>query len=259
MTNLTANFCQITNFAKQYGLPASKKRAILREFLQVKILSLIYAQKPARNLFFVGGTALRLLYGLDRFSEDLDFDAPDLSKTEIKKLIDEILGRLTEENILVDFYHNPKEKKDYYEFRFPEILFETGVSPNKEEKIAIKFDFEFFWKRQKRETITLNKYGILTQVVTKTLPQFAVEKLVAYINRTQNQARDLYDLVWLASQGAKPDQEFAKKNGFEIKDLISKAKKRFQKEKFTMLERGLAPFLPEETTAEKIRFFRELY
>lgn len=259
MTNLTANFNQITNFAKEYGLPESKRRAILREFLQVKILSLIYAQKQAKNLYFVGGTGLRLLHGLDRFSEDLDFDSLGLSKTEIKKTIDEVLGRLKEENILVDFYHNPKEKKDYYEFRFPKVLFEIDISNNEDEKLMIKFDFESFWKGQRRELVTLNKYGLLTEVVTKTLSQFAVEKLVAYVNRKQNQARDLYDLVWLAAQNVKPDASFARTNGFDLEKLIFQAKTRFAKEKFASLKRELAPFLLDETAVSKIRFFNKLY
>lgn len=259
MTNLPVNFNQITDFAQSYGLPPSKKRAILREFLQVKIISLIYGQKLARNLFFVGGTGLRLMFGLDRFSEDLDFDAPTLTKEEINKLINETLTGLQKENITVDFYHNPKKKKDYYEFRFPKILFETGISRNQEEKLMVKFDFETFWQGQASETVTLNRYGFLTKVVTKTLPQFVVEKLVAYVNRIQNQARDLYDLVWLAAQNVKPDAQFAGKNGFDLKQLVSRAKARFLKEKINALELGLAPFLLDESAKSKITFFDKLY
>lgn len=45
----------------------------LREFLQILILKIIYDTGYFRNLSFVGGTALRILYDLRRFSEDLDF------------------------------------------------------------------------------------------------------------------------------------------------------------------------------------------
>lgn len=259
MTNLTADFDQITTFAQSYGLPISKKRAILREFLQVKIISLIYAHKQAKNLFFVGGTALRLLHGLDRFSEDLDFDSYGLSKKEIYNIINGVLTNLVKENIAVDIYHNPKEKKDYYEFRFPNVLFETEISSNKEEKLTIKFDFESFWKGQERKTVTLNRYGFLVKVVTKSLNQFAVEKLIAYINRTQNQARDLYDLVWLSTRGAKPDGKFATANGFNLKKLVKQARGRFFKEKLHSLESNLAPFLLDESAVSKITFFDKLY
>jgi len=46
---------------------------ITREFLQLLILKIIYDENYFKNLAFVGGTALRILYNLRRFSEDLDF------------------------------------------------------------------------------------------------------------------------------------------------------------------------------------------
>jgi len=45
----------------------------LRESLQILILKVIYDRGFFKNLSFVGGTALRILYDLKRFSEDLDF------------------------------------------------------------------------------------------------------------------------------------------------------------------------------------------
>ncbi len=60
--------------AKELGLPQTKKRAILREYLQTIILDGIYKSDFAKYMFFVGGTALRFFYNLPRFSEDLDFN-----------------------------------------------------------------------------------------------------------------------------------------------------------------------------------------
>lgn len=62
--------------AERRGLSSTKKRAILREFLQVKLLTALYHLSGCQNLALIGGTSLRLLRGLDRFSEDLDFDKP---------------------------------------------------------------------------------------------------------------------------------------------------------------------------------------
>ena len=45
----------------------------LTEFLPILILKIIYDTGYYKNLSFVGGTALRVLYDLRRFSEDLDF------------------------------------------------------------------------------------------------------------------------------------------------------------------------------------------
>jgi predicted nucleotidyltransferase component of viral defense system len=45
----------------------------LREILQEIALFGLWRSKFFEHAAFYGGTALRILYGLDRFSEDLDF------------------------------------------------------------------------------------------------------------------------------------------------------------------------------------------
>ena len=49
------------------------KKNILREYLQYKILEIIFNSKIANKLSFLGGTALRIVHENTRFSEDLDF------------------------------------------------------------------------------------------------------------------------------------------------------------------------------------------
>lgn len=251
MTNLTTNFSQIQEFAKNYGLPREKSRAIIREYLQLKIIDLLYSDKISKNIFFVGGTALRLLYGLDRFSEDLDFDVPEVSRRDIKQLLTIISSHLLAENFQHIFYKNLKTKKDYYEFRFENLLF-------RDEKLVIKLDFEAFWQKQTREVVFLNRYGFLTNIVTKSKDQFLVEKLVAFLNRKQTEGRDVYDIVWLYSQGVRPDAKFAKDNGFEIKKLLFAARKKFTKENKETLKTSLKPFLLKESEINKIDFFEEI-
>ncbi len=259
MNNLIANFPQILNFAQEYGLPLLKKRAILREYLQSQILEIIYRQKVSADLFFVGGTSLRLLRGLDRFSEDLDFDAPKLSKEDIKKIINFTSQKLKENNLNLILYQNDGAKKDYYELRFPNLLFDLKLSANQSENLTIKLDFEFFWHEQEREVILFNRYGFLSRIVTKTLDQILVEKMAAYLGRAQTQARDLYDLVWLMSNGAKFDEKFAKANKLS-KNLITKTKEKFKAEKKSLkaAKDKLRPFLLREENLEKIDFLEEL-
>ena len=45
----------------------------MREYLQALVLRSLYESEAFRPLAFLGGTALRFLYDLPRFSEDLDF------------------------------------------------------------------------------------------------------------------------------------------------------------------------------------------
>ncbi|NUN10295.1 MAG: nucleotidyl transferase AbiEii/AbiGii toxin family protein [Ignavibacteriaceae bacterium] len=50
------------------------KRNIFREDLQYKIIQIIYHADYADKLSFMGGTCLRIVFGTNIFSEDLDFD-----------------------------------------------------------------------------------------------------------------------------------------------------------------------------------------
>lgn len=259
MNNITANFEEILSLSKGYGLPPGKKRAILREFLQTKILSLIYQEKISQNLFFVGGTSLRLLHGLDRFSEDLDFDAVKINSHQILKLIKIVAQRLQRENIVVEFYQNTTIKKSYYELRFPDLLTQLQLTSNTEEKLMIKLDIESFWRGQKRETVFISRYGFLTTIVTKSLEQMVVEKLVAYLQREETQPRDLYDLVWLLSRDIKPDPVFAKKNHLS-NNLLEEARKKFVREQkfLARYKTKLRPFLFDEKEVDRLDFFEKL-
>lgn len=259
MNNAITNFDEILRQAHDYGLPQKKKRAILREYLQTKILSLIYQETVSKNLYFVGGTALRILRGLDRFSEDLDFDSVGITPHEIQKLVKTVTHRLEQENIAIELYQNTTPKKYYYELRFPHLLRELKLSSATGEKLMIKLDIENFWQGQKREVLFVNRYGLLAAVVTNPLDQILVEKLAAYLGRKETQARDLYDLVWLLAKGIKTDNGFALKNNL-TSDLLEKALKKFNREKKSLpiLKNKLKPFLFDEKKVFSVDFFENL-
>ena len=49
------------------------RKYILKEYLQLVILDFLSTTKYIRKIVFIGGTNLRLIKGIDRFSEDPDF------------------------------------------------------------------------------------------------------------------------------------------------------------------------------------------
>ncbi|MEA3432917.1 MAG: nucleotidyl transferase AbiEii/AbiGii toxin family protein [candidate division WOR-3 bacterium] len=55
------------------SLPREDNENRLREYIQKYLLFILYRKKFYYELIFTGGTALRFLYKLRRFSEDLDF------------------------------------------------------------------------------------------------------------------------------------------------------------------------------------------
>ncbi len=258
MNYLIDNFDQILDFAEKEHLPITKKRGILREYLQIKILSLIYQEKASVSLLLTGGTGLRLLYGLDRFSEDLDFDLTGVAISP-DKLLANVVNKLKQEGFELDFYHNITAKRAYFELRFKQLLFELKLGHNQAEKMMIKLDLEKVWRGHGQQVKLIKRFGLSATVSTISLDQFLVQKLVAYVNRKQTLSRDIYDIVWLITQNAQFDQKFAKNNGFN-QSLILKAKKKFdqEKNKLNRLKLKLKPFLINEINLKKLEFFPQL-
>ncbi|MCG2692288.1 nucleotidyl transferase AbiEii/AbiGii toxin family protein, partial [Microgenomates group bacterium] len=109
----------------------------------------------------------------------------------------------------------------------------------------------------KPEAVLFNRYGFLEMIPALSLNQAVVEKLTAYVSRKQTQGRDIYDVVWLFSQGAKIDAKFLAKN--KIKDLVKKATIKWQKEgNKKIFSRRLAPFLFDESETRKLALFGEV-
>ncbi|MGC8479036.1 MAG: nucleotidyl transferase AbiEii/AbiGii toxin family protein [Candidatus Micrarchaeia archaeon] len=63
------------------------------DYLQHIILGLLYSLPKSNRLLFKGGTALQKLYGLDRFSVDLDFTT-ELDYEGIRGMLEEVNARM---------------------------------------------------------------------------------------------------------------------------------------------------------------------
>lgn len=181
------------------------------------------------------------------------------SSSQLDELMRGVGQKLINENIKLDFYRNITSKRTYYEFRFKDLLYQLKISSNKAEKIMIKFDFEKFWRGQKREVVLLKKYGFLFNVVTIPMEQILVQKVFAYLDRKQTLPRDIYDLVWLFSRDVKPDFVFLRKNKLPP-DLIAQAKKKFEREKKQLkyFKLKLRPFLVNENSIDKLDLLPQL-
>src|SRR3989338_6060446 len=78
------------------------KRNLMREYLQYKILSVIYDSPYGQKLAFMGGTALRIAYEHSRFSEDLDFDNLGMSRDEFENMTILIKNKLEKEGYVIE-------------------------------------------------------------------------------------------------------------------------------------------------------------
>lgn len=185
----------------------NRPRLILREYLQYKILEILFESPFARKFSFLGGTCLRIVHGNRRFSEDLDFDNFNLLPEEFEQVANLIAAKLqlqgyeTEmKNVFRGAYH--------CHIRFPGLLFEQGLSGYREEKILIQLDTEPQHFDFQPELRYLNRFDVFTGIFATPPDLLLAQKFTAICNRRRKMGRDFYDAVFLLGQSVKPNYDF---------------------------------------------------
>ena len=187
----------------------------LREIMQEITLAALSRTDFFEKAAFYGGTALRIFYGLDRFSEDLDFSlmevdeaftlAPYFSaiQTEfdsmgIKVSIKE-KGKLYQSSIESAFL---KTETIWKELILEDVVKQTGVKSNKPIKIKIEVDRKPPLGFKTEEKLLIRPFSFYVKCFTR--PCLFSGKLHALLYRKWNnrvKGRDWYDLEWYIKKG----------------------------------------------------------
>lgn len=70
---------------------------VIREYFQHIFLSELYKLPGAEKMLFKGGTALRIIYGSPRFSEDLDFSLFGVAQRLVGKFVEDLFVKVLAE------------------------------------------------------------------------------------------------------------------------------------------------------------------
>jgi predicted nucleotidyltransferase component of viral defense system len=232
-------------------------RNLLREYLQYQILSLIFQHPHSRKLSFLGGTCLRIIYGLPRFSEDIDFDNKALTFSEFSELADYLSTELTHRGYLVENKLINQSAFHCY-IKFPELLFQEGLSPIKEEKILIQIDTFDQGVIYTPEIFIMNKFEFFQQILHTPKSIILSQKLWTITRRERLKGRDFYDIMFLL-QNTKPDPYFLKEKFAtdSLKEVKEKILEHLKDADFNSLIKDLRPFLQKTEDVNKIKLFKE--
>jgi predicted nucleotidyltransferase component of viral defense system len=235
------------------------ERAILREYLQYKVLQAIFDSHHASKLAFLGGTALRIVHGNNRFSEDIDLDNFGLSWTEFEAVIQKVERFLTLEGFAVEIRNVAKGAYRCY-LKFPALLYEQGLSPLQEEKILIQVDTTAQGYTYQPEIILLNKFDVFTEIRVTPLNILLSQKIYTAVNRKRPKGRDFYDITFLSSR-TKPDLGFLnQKLGVDVAEhLRAEISARIAAYDFKNLAVDVAPFLMSREDIKRVEKFREFW
>lgn len=250
----------LTQIAQQY--PESLrpfKRALLREYLQYKILEIVAQSDHAPKLSFIGGTALRIVYGNTRFSEDLDFDNFALAEGEFTALAEEVRVGLDAQGLKTEI---AIVGKDAYRcnVRFPDILYDNDLSPHEDEKVLLQIDTLAHGIRYAPDAKIINKFDVFTAVPTTPPAILLSQKLYAAINRRRAKGRDFFDIVFLLSFTTPNYPYLREKIGVSASDdLRTKFLESIADLDFTALGRDVQPFLFNSADVTRVERFREFF
>jgi predicted nucleotidyltransferase component of viral defense system len=232
-------------------------RFLLREYLQCKILEIIYGSNLAGKLFFIGGTCLRILHGNQRFSEDLDFDHTGISEVELDQLAQLLERELGLMGLSIEMRLIHRGAWHCY-LRFPEILFQTGLSGHREEKILIQVDVEAQGYTFQPERRLLNQFDVFTAVLAPSLSLLLAQKITAILNRPRSKGRDFFDVTFLHAR-AKPDYGFLnQKTGIRTPEMLQEhLLAHCATLDFDEMARDVQPFLFHPRDANRVTLFPE--
>ncbi len=230
----------------------------LKEYLQLMILDYLSSTPYIKKMVFIGGTNLRLVKGIDRFSEDLDFNCKDMSKDEFIEMTNGVIQFLERTGLRVEA--KDKESPKLTAFRrnihFPELLFDLGLSGYKEERFLIKIESQDQEITYQPIITNIKGCGFFFPFPVPSDGVLCSMKIAAMLSRAKG--RDFYDLMFLLAQ-AKPDYDFLSKrceihNLQELKQATARLLKTVDLKK---KQRDFEHLLFNKANSEKISRFGE--
>jgi hypothetical protein len=177
-----------------------RKRNRAREFLQARILLSLQDNGAFADWAFVGGTALRFLYELPRYSEDLDFSLRGSDcHVRFTEMMKAIQSDLRAEVYTVDIRVRERQAVASSMIKFPGLLNELRLSPHRDEAFAVKIELDMNPPDGAEFATRLVRKHYLLNLMQYDRGSLLAGKLHAILARKYTKGRDLYDLIWYLS------------------------------------------------------------
>ena len=213
-----------------YGeLDAETRRNALKEELQLYILNFIYHHPKYSEWVMYGGSALRIIHGLDRMSVDLDFEVPHTTTGVF-------LNELKKE--LEDHFENMHgADSDFLTIKITTgrgllLKFHIGKAlsfGHPSNQIHVKIDLNHFVAPKtvtERRPMNLGQLSFV--IVAYNMSALMASKIAAVFlrgtrgvgkARYEEKGRDIYDLLWYMNKKVVPDFDYLVAKGIDVNNL----------------------------------------
>lgn len=178
---------------------AGFRKYILKEYILLMILDYLSTSSYVKSIAFIGGTSLRLTKGIDRFSEDLDFDCKNFPVSDFIDMSSDVVQFLQRSGFNAEIKENKKQLKAFRSnIIFPQLLFDLGVSGHKDEKFLIKLECQDQLFAYQTDLVNIKGCGFYFPIAVPPTPVLCSMKIAAMLDRRKG--RDFYDVMFLLSQ-----------------------------------------------------------
>lgn len=235
-----------------------RRRSTAREYLQARILLSLQDHGAFTNWAFIGGTALRFLFRLPRYSEDLAFSltAPG-EPARFARLMELVRFDLEAEAYNVEIKACTRTAVASAFVKFRGLLYELGLSPHEDEVFAVKVEIDTNPPEGARTETRIVRRFVMINLLHHDPPSLLAGKLHAVLTRKYTKGRDLYDLAWYLSDADWPPPNLIQLNnalqqtGWTGPTLTARNWRRLVREKLGTVDwklalRDVSPFLERQ-------------
>lgn len=182
-----------------------RRRSRAREYLQARTLLALQDAGAFSDWAFVGGTALRFLFQLPRYSEDLDFSLTTPGgDARFEKHMQCVVRDLTSEGYDVEIRARTRATVAAAFVKFRGLLYEIGLSRHDDEVFTVKVEIDTYPPDGARTETRLVRRFVLLNLLHYDRPSLLAGKLHALLTRKYTKGRDLYDLAWYLADSTWP-------------------------------------------------------
>ncbi len=255
------------------GIDAETRRNALKEELQFYVLNFIYHHPEYNKWIMYGGSALRIIHGLDRMSVDLDFE---VSHTISEKFLEELKREV--EDYFVNTYGAGSDFLTIKTTTGRGLLLKFHVGKelslgHPSNQVHVKIDLNYFVApKTVTERRPINRDQLSFVILTYNMGALMASKLAAIFLRGtrgvgdtvyEEKGRDIYDLLWYMGKKVVPDFDYMIAKDIDVKDpraLFDKLTLQINKVSDDNLKNDLSPLFVDPTFITNwLRNWRESY
>lgn len=251
------SFDKICEYFPKELIKANPK-GILVEYLQYEFLDSLFKLSGSEKLSFIGGTAIRIIYQSQRFSEDLDFDNFGLSAPAFSSLADTACAEMRLKGFSLERSHVKRGPHYHCYIKFPGLLHALGLTGHREEKIHLSLDSEKKKRIIAPQIKLLNKFGVFRNIPVNPPDVLLSQKLLAILYRKREKGRDFFDASFLWGL-TEPNYAYLKNRSALPKEIfMEKLLEHCAGLNYKNLAKDVEAFLFDESQKERVLKFPDL-